>query len=47
MAEVVIYGYHALALLFGTGHCLAVVCGECLPACLPAWLLAACGFVRN
>lgn len=28
----VVYGYHAVMLLFGTAHCLAVVCGECCNA---------------
>jgi hypothetical protein len=40
MMAVVVYGYHALALLFGTAHCLGVVCGAqrrapTRPACSP------------
>ena len=23
-----VYGYHVLILLFGTAHCLSIVCGE-------------------
>jgi hypothetical protein len=31
----VVYGYNATMLLFGTFHCLSIICGAYWPACRP------------